>query len=189
MLLTDDDIRILAREHGMIEPFSEELVSTGVATWGLSSCGYDARLARDFLVFDRASQATVIDPGDFDASMLRRVEADRMVVHPGDFVLARTVERFRIPEDVFAICVGKSTWARCGLIVNVTPLEPGWEGEVTLEISNTAPVAVRLTAGVGICQFVFLRTPRRPRVTYRDRGGRYQGQKGVVPPRPASPRS
>lgn len=182
MLLVDHQIRDLARA-GMIEPFEERLVTSGVASWGLSSCGYDARLAPEFMVFDRASTATVIDPSAFDPGLMRHVATDELVVHPGDFVLSRTVEYFRIPRDVFVLCVGKSTWARCGLIVNVTPLEPEWEGHVTLEISNTAPVAVRLTANVGICQFVFLRSDMQPEIGYADRRGKYQGQRGIVPPR------
>ena len=186
MILHDRAIANLAH-RGMIEPFVDQIRSGAAASFGLSSYGYDARIADEFAVFDNIVRGGVIDPADMNPEIVRRLRTDVIDIPPMGFVLARTVEYFRIPDDVFVICVGKSTWARCGLIVNVTPLEPGWEGHVTLELTNTAPLPVRIRAGDGICQFVFLRG-ERPDVTYGDRKGKYQGQKGVVPPRPSRER-
>jgi len=180
MILRDREIRELA-EAGMIDPFEPNLVSKGAISWGLSSFGYDARLADEFRVFSNHT-GEIIDPKRFKEDCWIECRGSTCIVPPNSLVLGRTVEYFRMPEDVMAICVGKSTYARCGVIVNVTPLEPGWEGEVTLEISNTAPLPVRIHAGEGICQFLFLRGSR-PDVTYADRGGKYMHQSGVVPPR------
>lgn len=152
-----------------------------VASYGTSSSGYDVRLGREFMVFDPSDD--ILDPLAWDDRNARRVEADEIIIPRGGFVLAHTVERFRIPRDLMALCVGKSTFARCGLIVNVTPIESGFDGQITIEITNTGARPVKLRAGQGIAQFVFLRTASPVRVSYADRKGKYQGQHGVTPPR------
>lgn len=186
-VLPDHEITALARA-GMIEPFSPTQVSkregARVLSYGVSSYGYDARVADDFKVFTNTYGA-VIDPKSFDDRGFVDVRAKDgyVVIPPNSFVLGRTVERFRIPRDVLVVCVGKSTYARCGIIVNVTPLEPGWEGHVTLEFSNTTPLPAKLYANEGACQFIFLRSASPCQTSYADRKGKYQGQTGVTPPR------
>ena len=181
-ILADHEIRQLAQSKGMIEPFLDRQAHEGVISYGLSSYGYDARVAREFRIFTNVDNA-VVDPKDFrDDSFVTR-HADICIIPPNSFALARTVEYFRIPEDVLVICVGKSTYARCGIIVNVTPLEPGWEGHVTLEFSNTTPLPARIYAQEGACQFLFLQGESRCHVSYADRAGKYQGQTGVTLPR------
>lgn len=181
-ILADHEIRALAQSQGMIEPFVDRQARLGVISYGLSSYGYDARVAREFRIFTNVDNA-VVDPKEFrDDSFVTR-ETDACTIPPNSFALARTVEYFRIPEDVLVICVGKSTYARCGIIVNVTPLEPGWEGHVTLEFSNTTPLPARIYAEEGACQFLFLRGSSRCEVSYADRAGKYQGQTGVTLPR------
>ena len=165
-ILSDKWIREAATTRGMIEPFTEAQRREGNISYGLSSFGYDARVADEFKIF------TNIDR-----------ETDVCIIPPNSFALARTVEYFRIPEDVLVICLGKSTYARCGIIVNVTPLEPGWEGHVTLEFSNTTPLPAKIYANEGACQFMFLQGNERPEVTYADRAGKYMGQRGVTLPR------
>jgi dCTP deaminase len=181
-ILADKSIRELAQKHGMIEPFLERQHRDGVISYGLSSYGYDARVAREFLIFTNVDSA-IVDPKQFDEKTFVRREVDVCIIPPNSFVLARTVEYFRIPRDVMVICLGKSTYARCGIIVNVTPLEPGWEGHVTLEFSNTTPLPAKIYAGEGACQFLFLRGDVPCEVSYSDRKGKYQGQTGVTPPR------
>ena len=181
-LMTDRWIREMARSAGMIEPFSERSAEKGVVSYGLSSFGYDIRVSREFKVFTNV-HSVVIDPKAFESRSFVDVTADVCLVPPNSFALARTVERFRIPEDVLAICVGKSTYARCGIIVNVTPFEPGWEGHATLEISNTAPLPAKIYAMEGIAQVLFFRGEERPSTTYADRNGKYMGQEQITLPR------
>ena len=180
-VMSDRWIRRMATDHAMIDPFVETQKRDGVISYGLSSYGYDARCADAFKVFTNVD-AAIVDPKDFDPKSFVDRKTDVCIIPPNSFALARTVEYFRVPRDVLVICLGKSTYARCGLIVNVTPLEPGWEGHVTLEISNTTPLPAKVYAGEGIVQLLFLEGPR-PEVTYRDRKGKYQGQKGITLPR------
>ncbi len=186
-VMPDHWIREMAARSGMISPFEEKMQRKGVISYGLSSYGYDARLADEFKIFTNIDNA-VVDPKNFsDQSFVDR-KTDVCVVPPNSFALARTVEYFKIPRDVLVICLGKSTYARCGLIVNVTPLEPEWEGHVTLEISNTTPLPARVFANEGICQFLFLKADSPCEVSYADRGGKYQGQRGVTLPKMEIPR-
>jgi dCTP deaminase len=179
---SDRWIRKLAREQAMIEPFEEAQVREGVISYGVSSYGYDIRVAPEFKVFTNVF-SVVVDPKGFDDRSFVDVHADQCIIPPNSFALARTLEYFRIPRDVLAICVGKSTYARCGIVVNVTPLEPGWEGYLTLEISNTTPLPARIYANEGIAQLLFFQGSEEPEVTYADRKGKYQGQIGVTLPR------
>jgi dCTP deaminase len=178
----DKWIRKMALEHGMIEPFEDRQVRAGVISYGLSSYGYDIRVADEFKVFTNIN-STVVDPKNFDARSFVDIKADVCIIPPNSFALAKTVEYFRIPRDVLTVCVGKSTYARCGLIVNVTPLEPEWEGQVTIEISNTTPLPARIYANEGICQFLFLQGAGEPEVSYADRKGKYMRQRGVALPK------
>ncbi len=181
-VLSDTSIRLLAREHGMITPFTEAQRRDGVISYGLSSYGYDARVGDEFRVFTNVDSA-IVDPKQFsDASFVVR-HGPVCIIPPNSFALAHTIEVFRIPRDVLVICLGKSTYARCGIIVNVTPLEPEWEGQVTIEISNTTPLPARIYAGEGICQFLFLRGDTACETSYADRAGKYMGQRGVALPR------
>ena len=166
----------------MIDPFEDRLHRDGVISYGLSAYGYDARVADEFKIFTNVNSA-VVDPKAFDPSSFVDRKAEVCTVPPNSFVLARTVEYFRIPRDVLVICVGKSTYARCGIIVNVTPLEPEWEGHVTLEFSNTTPLPAKIYANEGACQFLFLKADSLCEVSYKDRKGKYQGQHGVTLPR------
>src|SRR5204862_4611427 len=179
---SDRWIRRMAREHGMIEPFEDRQVREGVVSYGLSSYGYDIRVADEFKVFTNINN-TVIDPKNFDPRSFVDVKTDVCIVPPNSFALARTIEHFRIPRDVLTVCLGKSTYARCGLIVNVTPLEPEWEGHVTLEFSNTTPLPAKIYANEGVAQVIFIESDEVCETSYRDRGGKYQGQKGVTLPR------
>ncbi len=181
-VLPDHWIRRMATEHGMIEPFVESQKREGVISYGLSSYGYDARVAPDFRVFTNVDSA-IVDPKDFSADSFVTRTAPVCIIPPNSFALAHTIEYFRIPRDVLVICLGKSTYARCGIIVNVTPLEPEWEGQVTIEISNTTPLPAKIHANEGICQFLFLRGESAPEVSYADRKGKYMGQRGVSLPR------
>ena len=180
-LLVDHQIRRLA-ERGMIKDFFNEPYQPGLSA-GLTSCGYDARLSSEFYLI-RGNMWGWIDPlrGVIDAEMenVSICDDDVCVLNPGDFILGRTIETFNMPDNVAAVCWGKSTYARCGIHVNVTPLEPGWCGQVTLEIHNQAPRAVALHPGRGICQFQFHHLAERPEITYADKGGKYQGQVGVT---------
>ena len=178
---SDRWIKEMAR-GGMIEPFVESQVREGVVSFGLSSYGYDIRVADEFKVFTNINN-TVIDPKAFDPRSVVDVQADVCIVPPNSFALARTIEYFRIPRDVLTLCLGKSTYARCGIIVNVTPLEPGWEGHVTLEFSNTTPLPAKIYANEGACQFLFLQGNERCETSYKDRAGKYMGQRGVTLPR------
>jgi dCTP deaminase len=181
-IMPDHWIRRMATEQGMIEPFVEAQRREGVISYGLSSYGYDARAAGEFKIFTNVDNA-LVDPKRFsDESFVTRL-GNTCIVPPNSFVLTHTVEYFRIPRDVLVICLGKSTYARCGLIVNVTPLEPEWEGQVTIEISNTTPLPARIYANEGICQFLFLKGETPPDVSYADRAGKYMHQRGVALPR------
>ena len=172
----------MARTEAMISPFEEKQKREGVISYGLSSYGYDARLADEFKIFTNVDNA-IVDPKDFSENSFVNRQTDICVVPPNSFALARTVEYFKIPRDVLVICLGKSTYARCGLIVNVTPLEPEWEGHVTLEISNTTPLPARVYANEGVCQFLFLKGDSPCEVSYADKSGKYMGQRGVTLPR------
>ncbi len=175
-------IRKMALERGMIEPFVERQVREGVISYGLSSYGYDMRVASSFKIFTNVYSA-IVDPKNFSPQSFVDVETDVCIVPPNSFALARSVEYFRIPPNVLTLCVGKSTYARTGIITNVTPFEPGWEGYVTLEISNTTPLPAKIYANEGIAQVVFFEGDEQCEVTYADRKGKYQGQIGVTPPK------
>lgn len=182
----DHWIKRMAHEQRMIDPFVEGQVKAGVISYGLSSYGYDARLADEFRIFTPATgRLSVIDPKALDETTMQKFCGDAVVIPPNSFILGRTVEYFRIPRNVLSICLGKSTIARCGLIVNVTPLEPAWEGYVTIEISNTTPLPAKVYANEGIAQFLFFEAAAgdEPLVSYADRRGKYQGQTGVTLPR------
>ena len=181
-ILADHQIRDLAVNHGMIEPFVEKQTREGVISYGLSSYGYDSRCSDEFMIFTNVDNA-IVDPKDFSQQSFVERKTDVCVIPPNSFVLTRTVEYFKIPEDVLVVCLGKSTYARCGLIVNVTPLEPGWEGHVTLEISNTTPLPAKVYANEGVAQFLFFKGSAPCEVSYSSRSGKYMGQKGVTPPR------
>ena len=176
-ILSDKWIRQQSQENGMIEPFVEAQRREGNISYGLSSYGYDARVADEFKIFTNVD-SSVVDPKNFVDR-----QTDVCIIPPNSFALARTVEYFRIPEDVLVICLGKSTYARCGIIVNVTPLEPGWEGHVTLEFSNTTPLPAKIYANEGACQFLFLKGNERCETSYKDRAGKYMGQRGVTLPK------
>ncbi len=176
----DHWIRKMAHEHGMIEPFVEQQVSTHVISYGVSSYGYDIRVADEFKIFTNVF-SSVIDPKHFDPKSMVDFRGDVCIIPPNSFVLARTIEYFRIPRNVLTLCVGKSTYARCGLIVNVTPFEPMWEGFVTLEISNTTPLPAKVYANEGIAQVLFFVADEECETSYKDRKGKYDKQVGVVP--------
>ena len=172
----------MATEHRMIEPFVENQVRNGVVSYGLSSYGYDIRVADEFKVFTNIN-TTVIDPKSFDPRSFVDLKAPVCIVPPNSFALARTVEYFRIPRDVLTICLGKSTYARCGIIVNVTPFEPEWEGTATLEISNTTPLPARIYANEGIAQVLFFQSDEPCTTSYADKKGKYQAQQVVTLPK------
>jgi dCTP deaminase len=182
MLKSDRWIRKMSLEHDMISPFSEKQVREGVISYGLSSYGYDLRVADEFKIFTNVNNA-LVDPKHFDEKSFVTVQTDICIVPPNSFALARSVEYFKIPRSVLTICVGKSTYARCGIIVNVTPFEPEWEGFVTLEISNTTPLPARIYANEGLCQILFFQSDEICETSYADRKGKYQAQKGIVLPK------
>jgi dCTP deaminase len=172
----------MAREHRMIEPFIESQVRGSAISYGVSSYGYDIRVADEFKVFTNINN-TVIDPKSFDPRSFVDIKTDVCIVPPNSFALARTIEYFRIPRDVLTICLGKSTYARCGIIVNVTPFEPEWEGTVTLEISNTTPLPAKIYANEGIAQVLFFQSDEPCEMSYKDKKGKYQAQTGVTLPK------
>jgi len=182
MLKSDRWIRKMAHEQGMINPFSEKQVREGVISYGLSSYGYDLRVADEFKIFTNVNSTTV-DPKHFDERSFVNITSDVCIVPPNSFALARSVEYFKIPRSIMTICVGKSTYARCGIIVNVTPFEPEWEGFVTLEISNTTPLPAKIYANEGLCQIIFFEGDEICETSYADRKGKYQAQKGIVLPK------
>lgn len=179
---SDRWIRKMAEERGMIEPFEPAQVRDGTISYGLSSFGYDIRVAPEFKVFTNVYNV-VVDPKEFDGRSFIDVDTNECVIPPNSFALARTVEYFRIPRDSLVLCVGKSTYARCGIIVNVTPLEPTWEGYLTLEISNTTPLPAKIYANEGIAQLLFFQSDEEPETAYADRKGKYQNQVGVTLPK------
>jgi dCTP deaminase len=179
---SDRWIRQMAKEHRMIEPFVESQVREGVISFGLSSYGYDMRVADDYRIFTNVNTA-VVDPKHFDPRSFVEFKGEVCVIPPNSFALGRSVEYFRIPRNILTICVGKSTYARCGIIVNVTPFEPEWEGFVTLEISNTTPLPARVYSNEGLCQVVFLEADEICETSYKDKKGKYQAQQGIVLPR------
>ncbi len=179
---SDRWIRQMAKEHRMIEPFVESQVREGVISFGLSSYGYDMRVADEYKIFTNVNTA-VVDPKHFDPRSFVEFKGEVCVIPPNSFALARSVEYFRIPRNILTICVGKSTYARCGIIVNVTPFEPEWEGFVTLEISNTTPLPARVYSNEGLCQVVFLEADEVCETSYKDKKGKYQAQQGIVLPR------
>lgn len=181
-ILPDRWIRCMAEEHGMIEPFVERQQRSGVISYGLSSYGYDARVADEFKLFTNVD-SPIVDPKAFNPASFVDRRGDCCVIPPNSFALGHTVEYFRVPREVLVICLGKSTYARCGIIVNVTPLEPEWEGQVTIEISNTTPLPAKIYAGEGICQFLFLKAEAVCETSYADRAGKYMRQRGVALPR------
>ena len=172
----------MALEHRMIEPFEDRQVRVGVVSYGLSSYGYDIRVADEFKVFTNIN-TTVIDPKQFDPRSFVDIKTDVCIVPPNSFALARTVEYFRIPRDVLTVCLGKSTYARCGIIVNVTPFEPEWEGTATLEISNTTPLPAKIYANEGIAQVLFFQSDEPCEISYGDKQGKYLKQQEVTLPR------
>ena len=183
---SDRWIRRMAAEQGMIEPFAPQQVRAEgerkIISYGTSSYGYDVRCAREFKIFTNIN-STIVDPKQFDAKSFVDVSADVCIIPPNSFALARTVEYFRIPRSVLTVCLGKSTYARCGIIVNVTPLEPEWEGHVTLEFSNTTPLPAKIYANEGVAQMLFFESDEVCETSYRDRGGKYMGQQGVTLPK------
>ena len=172
----------MAREHRMIEPFVDDQVRAGVISYGVSSYGYDVRVGDEFKVFSNVFNA-IVDPKNFDPKSFVDIKADVCIIPPNSFALASTIEYFRIPRDILTICLGKSTYARCGIIVNVTPFEPEWEGHVTIEISNTTPLPAKIYANEGIAQVLFFKGEEEPQVSYKDKGGKYQAQRGVTLPK------
>ncbi|MGV2432708.1 MAG UNVERIFIED_CONTAM: dCTP deaminase [Rickettsiaceae bacterium] len=185
-ILSDKSIKFLVDKHSMIEPFESSQVrfdreDKKIISYGLSSYGYDARVSNEFKIFTNIDSA-IVDPKNFDHRSLVDRNTDVCIIPPNSFALARTVEYFRIPRDVLVVCVGKSTYARCGIIVNVTPLEPEWEGHVTLEFSNTTPLPAKIYANEGACQFLFFKADQSCEVSYADRKGKYMKQTGVTLP-------
>src|SRR4030081_2325413 len=184
MIKSDRWIRRMAQEHDMINPYSEKQVSDGVISYGVSSYGYDLRVADEFRIFTNVN-STIVDPKNFDSRNFVEFKGPICIIPPNSFALARSVEYFRIPRNVLTICVGKSTYARCGIITNVTPLEPEWEGFVTLEISNTTPLPARIYANEGIAQVLFFTADEGDEceISYKDKKGKYQAQRGITLPR------
>jgi dCTP deaminase len=181
-LKPDHWIRRMAREQRMIEPFSDQQVRNGVISYGVSSYGYDIRVADEFKIFTNVFSA-VVDPKHFDPKSMVDFKGEVCVIPPNSFALARTIEYFRIPRSVLTVCLGKSTYARCGIIVNVTPFEPEWEGYVTLEISNTTPLPARIYANEGIAQVLFFEADELCDTSYADKKGKYQSQQSIVLPK------
>ena len=181
-IMSDNWIARKAKEEKIIEPFESSQITGGKISYGLSSYGYDARVADEFKIFTNVNNA-LVDPKNFSNDGFVERKADTCIIPPNSFVLARTVEYFRIPRDVLVVCLGKSTYARCGIIVNVTPLEPEWEGYVTLEFSNTSPLPAKIYANEGPCQFLFIKGQEAPNQSYADKKGKYMKQKGVTLPR------
>src|ERR1700761_8196542 len=178
----DHWIRRMALEHKMIEPFTDRQMREGVISYGVSSYGYDIRVADEFRIFTNVN-STIVDPKNFDSRSLVEYKGDVCLIPPNSFALARSIEYFRIPRNVVTICLGKSTYARCGIIVNVTPFEPEWEGFVTLEISNTTPLPARIYANEGLAQVLFIGGDEVCEPSYADRGGKYMKQRGITIPK------
>ncbi len=181
MVKNDRWIKEMAQK-GMIDPFHVEQVSKGVISFGVSSYGYDMRIADEFKIFTNIN-STIVDPKDFDPKSFVQFKGNECIIPPNSFALAFSVEYFKIPRDTIVICLGKSTYARCGIVVNVTPLEPEWEGHVTIEVSNTTPLPAKIYAREGIAQLLFLGAEEICEISYRDKTGKYQAQKGITLPR------
>jgi dCTP deaminase len=181
-VLSDKWIKEMVRTNNMISPFEDKQVRDNKISYGLSSFGYDARVSNEFKIFTNVN-SEIIDPKDFKLNNFISKKGDECIIPPNSFVLSSTVEYFRIPNNIMVICLGKSTYARCGIIVNVTPLEPSWEGNVTLEFSNTTPLPAKIYANEGAAQFIFLKGNEKPDITYADRNGKYMKQSGVTLPK------
>ena len=181
-VLSDRMIKEMVEKKKMISPFVDKQISKNSISYGLSSFGYDARVSNEFKIFTDVDSA-IVDPKNFNKNSFVSRKADECIIPPNSFALASTVEYFKIPKDVLVICLGKSTYARCGIIVNVTPLEPGWEGHVTLEFSNTTPLPAKIYAKEGAAQFIFLKGNEDPDTTYDQRNGKYMRQTGVTLPK------
>ena len=181
-VLSDKWIRKMSKEHDMISPFEEKQIRGKSISYGLSSFGYDARVSNEFKIFTNVN-SEIVDPKNFKPTNFVTKKVSQCIIPPNSFVLARTVEKFKIPNDVLVICLGKSTYARCGIIVNVTPLEPEWEGHVTLEFSNTTNLPAKIYAGEGVAQMLFFESDEECEISYKDRDGKYQGQTGVTLPK------
>jgi dCTP deaminase len=179
---SDRWIKRMATEHAMIEPFVDNQMRSGVISFGVSSYGYDVRVGDEFKVFTNVYN-TVVDPKNFDSKSFVDIKADVCIIPPNSFALASTIEYFRIPRDILTVCLGKSTYARCGIIVNVTPFEPEWEGHVTIEISNTTPLPAKIYANEGIAQVLFFQGDEPCEISYKDKKGKYQAQRGVTLPK------
>ena len=181
-VLSDKWIKEMAENHNMISPFENKQIRGTKISYGLSSFGYDARVSNEFKIFTNVN-SEIVDPKNFKQSNFVSKKGSECIIPPNSFVLASTIEYFKIPNDILVICLGKSTYARCGIIVNVTPLEPGWEGCVTLEFSNTTPLPAKIYANEGVAQFIFLKGNEKPDITYADRNGKYMKQSGVTLPK------
>ena len=181
-VLSDSWIIKNAKENLMIDPFEDKQIRGNSISFGVSSYGYDARVSDEFKIFTNVN-SEIVDPKNFKSTNFVTKKSNECIIPPNSFCLARTVEYFKIPKDVLVICLGKSTYARCGIIVNVTPLEPGWEGHVTLEFSNTTPLPAKIYANEGVAQFIFLKGNEAPKTTYADKNGKYMFQKGVTLPK------
>ena len=181
-VLSDKWIKEMVRTNNMISPFENKQVRDNKISYGLSSFGYDARVSNEFKIFTNVN-SEIIDPKNFTQNNFISKNGIECIIPPNSFVLSSTVEYFKIPNDVMVICLGKSTYARCGIIVNVTPLEPAWEGHVTLEFSNTTPLPAKIYANEGVAQFIFLKGNEKPEITYADRNGKYMKQSGVTLPK------
>ena len=179
---SDKWIKKMAEEYAMISPFENKQVRGDKISFGVSSFGYDARVSNEFKIFTNVN-SEIVDPKNFKSTNFLTKKTEECIIPPNSFVLASTIEHFKIPKDILVICLGKSTYARCGIIVNVTPLEPGWEGHVTLEFSNTTPLPAKIYANEGVAQFIFLKGNELPEITYADRNGKYMGQTGVTLPK------
>jgi len=179
-------IERMAIKHGMIKPFELKQIRDGKISYGLSSFGYDIRVSHEYKIFTNINNS-IVDPKNFDANSFIDFTGDVCIVPPNSFALARSIEYFRIPRDVLTICVGKSTYARCGIIVNVTPFEPEWEGYVTLEISNTTPLPAKIYSNEGLCQVLFFQSDEDCRISYKDKSGKYQNQSGITLPKMEGP--
>ena len=181
-VLSDKWIKEMARTHNMISPFEDKQVRGNKISYGLSSFGYDARVSNEFKIFTNVN-SEIIDPKNFTQNNFISKNGIECIIPPNSFMLSSTVEYFKIPNNIMVICLGKSTYARCGIIVNVTPLEPAWEGHVTLEFSNTTPLPAKIYANEGVAQFIFLKGNEKPDITYADRNGKYMKQSGVTLPK------
>ena len=181
-VLSDKWIKEMVKTNNMISPFENKQVRGNKISYGLSSFGYDARVSNEFKIFTNIN-SEIVDPKNFKINNFISKKGEECIIPPNSFALSSTVEYFRIPNDVMVICLGKSTYARCGIIVNVTPLEPSWEGNVTLEFSNTTPLPAKIYANEGAAQFIFLKGNEKPDITYADRNGKYMKQSGVTLPK------